>query len=373
MRLADFIETNTEPILAEWIAFAQSCGPAARAMDVDELRDHAVAMLKDMVADLRTPETPAEQKSKSKGESDADESGRDTAAQVHGAGRAESGFTVGEMVSEYRALRASVIRLWTKTNGSFAGDALNDLMRFNEAIDQAIAESITRFTIDLDRSKETFLAILGHDLRTPIGAIITSAQFMLDTGELAEPHLTLTTRIARSARRMNEMVGDLLDLTRTRFGEGIPITRRPMDLGREALNAADEIKAAHPESKVQVNVSGDLSGNWDAGRLGQVLANLLSNAAVHGTPKSMISLTVRGETKDVVIQVHNSGEPIPAAQLPDLFSPFKRLSAEDATGSPLGNLGLGLYIVEQIVTAHGGTITVDSDARGTYFTIRLPR
>jgi signal transduction histidine kinase len=373
VRLADFIETNTEPILAEWVTFAESCGPAAHAMDRAELRDHALAMLKVMIVDLRTPQTPAEQTSKSKGESDADGAGGETAAEVHGSGRAGSGFTVGEMVSEYRALRASVIRLWTKAYGTLVGDDLNDLLRFNEAIDQAIAESIARYTIDLDRSKETFLAVLGHDLRTPIGAIITSTQFMLDTGELLEPHLTLTTRMARSAKRMNKMVGDLLDFTRTQFGGGIPIVRGEMDLGREARDAVDEIKAAYPESKVQLNVSGDLTGNWDCARLSQVLANLLGNAVQHGAPKSMISVTVRGENKEVVLQVHNNGLPIPADEIPGLFSPFKRLAAGDAPRPALASLGLGLYIVEQIVSAHGGTITVDSDTRGTYFTVRLPR
>src|SRR5687767_6376422 len=132
-------------------------------MDVTGLRDHAMAMLKDIVTDLRSPQTADEQTEKSKGTADADDSGTDSAAQIHGAGRADSGFTVGEMVSEYRALRASVIRLWTRANGTLTDGDLDDLMRFNETIDQAIAESITRYTEDLDRSKEMFLAILGHD------------------------------------------------------------------------------------------------------------------------------------------------------------------------------------------------------------------
>src|SRR5688572_16617614 len=113
MRLADFIATNTEPILAEWVAFAATSGPAGEGMDLAGLRDHAHAMLKAIVADLRTPQTEVEQHEKSKGTEDTTQDSPDTAAEVHGAGRAASGFTVGEMVSEYRALRASVIRLWT--------------------------------------------------------------------------------------------------------------------------------------------------------------------------------------------------------------------------------------------------------------------
>ena len=374
MRLADFIEANCEPILVEWVAFAETCGPAASVMDNVALRDHALAMLQVIVADLRTPQTKLEQAEKSKGNAGPTGEEADTAAEVHGAGRAESGFSVGEMVSEYRALRASVIRLWTKVSGTLTGDDLEDLMRFNEAIDQALAESITRYAVDIDRSKEMFVAILGHDLRTPLGAVIMASQFMLDTGELEEPHLTLMTRSARSAKRMNQMVGDLLDFTRSRLGSGVPIARREMDVGKEAQNAVDEIKAANPDSVVKLNASGDLKGHWDCPRLSQVLSNLLSNAVQHGEPTSPISVTLRGETDNVVLQVHNRGATIPASAIGGLFSPFKRLGSADAVASSSGSLGLGLYIVERIVTAHNGSIDVkSSDDAGTFFTVRLPR
>ena len=373
MRLADFIETNCEPILAEWVTFAESSGPAGMTMDPVALRDHAVEILKEIVRDLRTPQTAAEQKEKSEGNADSTPEEPDTPAEVHGAGRAESGFSIGEIISEYRALRASVIRLWTKANGSLTGGDLEDLMRFNEAIDQALAESITRYTQDLDRSKEMFIAILGHDLRTPLGAVIMASQFMLDTGELPEPHLTLTTRIARSSKRMNRMVGELLDFTRSRLGTGVPIVRRDMDLAKEAVQAVDEMSAAHPESVLKCHTSGDLRGEWDCPRISQVMSNLLGNAVQHGSPKSMISLTARGETNEVVLQVHNRGPAIAPADLHGLFGPFKRLNARDdaARGS---SLGLGLYIAERIVSAHGGTIDVQSsDVGGTFFTVRLPR
>jgi signal transduction histidine kinase len=374
MRLADFIEGNTEPILAEWIAFAETCGPAAETMDSTGLRDHAREMLQDIVKDLRTPQTAAEQTEKSKGNAEPATPGIDTAAEVHGAGRAESGFTVGEMVSEYRALRASVIRLWTKANGTLVGHDLEDLMRFNETIDQALAESITRYTQDLDHSKEMFLAILGHDLRTPLGAIATASQYMLDTGELVEPHLTLATRIVRSSKRMNGMVEDLLDFTLSRLGAGVPITRAPMDLGKAVNHSVEEMAAAHPESVLQFDASGELQGDWDCARISQVMANLLGNAVQHGAPKSTISVTVRGEANDVLLRVHNRGAAIPAADIPGLFSPLKRLNSGEVAAAGSNHLGLGLYIAERIVTAHAGTIDVkSSEAEGTTFTVCLPR
>ena len=374
MRLADFIETNIEAILAEWVTFAETCGPAGATLDLTGLRDHAVAMLHNMVADLRTPQTKAEQEHKSTGAADSGaHDDDDTAAEVHGADRAESGFSVGEMVSEYRALRASVIRLWTKACGSLTGDDLEDLTRFNEAIDQALAESITRYTHDIDRSKEMFLAILGHDLRTPLGAVSMASQFMLDNGDLVEPNLSLTTRILRSTRRMNRMVGDLLDFTRSRLGSGVPVSIAPMDLGKEAANAIEEVKASHPESQIELTTSGDLSGKWDCARLGQVMTNLLSNAVQHGSAMTPITVTVHGEPDEVVLRVHNQGPAIPAADLPEIFSPFKRLQSGEAS-SPSSNLGLGVYIVERVVTAHGGKIDVTSTTEdGTMFTVRLPR
>ena len=372
--LADFIESNCDPILAEWVEFAATCGPAGMAMDRAALRDHALEMLKDIVKDLRTPQTDAEQTEKSKGNADSAPGEPDTAAEVHGAGRAESGFTLGEMVAEYRALRASVIRLWTRATGSLTGADLEDLMRFNESIDQALAESTTRYTEDLDRSKEMFVAILGHDLRSPLSAVLMASQFMLETNELKEPHLTLTTRIVRSAKRMNQMVGDLLDFTRSRLGSGIPIVRARMEMAKVAGDAVDEMAAAHPESVVAFRTSGGLWGDWDSARISQLLANLLGNAVQHGAAKSKISVTVTGEPKEVVLRVHNRGPVIPKSDLHGLFSPLKRLKSGNAPPPDSNSLGLGLYIVERIVTAHGGTVDVrSSEDAGTEFAVHLPR
>ena len=374
VRLAEFIESSTESILLEWVAFAKSCGPAAQLMDDAALRDHASEMLRTIVADLRTYQSAAEQSEKSKGNSDSTAADPDTAAEVHGAGRAWSGFSVGEMVSEYRALRASVIRLWIKASSTLAGEDLTDLVRFNEAIDQAIAESITRYTEDLDRSKEMFLAVLGHDLRTPLGAVLMSSQFMLDTGDLIEPHLTLTTRIVRSAARMNAMVDDLLDFTRSQLGSGVPVVRAEMDMAKVVRHAVDELEAARPETLIEMSSSGDVCGAWDEARMSQVLTNLLGNAAQHGTGERPINVQLRGERDSVVIVVHNFGKVIPASEIFGIFSPFKRLKTGELVERDSSNLGLGLFIADRIVKAHSGTIDVTSSAdAGTFFTVRLPR
>jgi len=374
VRLAEFIESNAEPILAEWVAFAKTCGPAAKMMDEAALRDHASEMLKAIVADLRTWQSDAAQAEKSKGNTDSTAADPDTAAEVHGADRAWSGFTIGQMVSEYRALRASVIRLWTRSCGTLSGTDLNELVRFNESIDQSIAESITRYSTDLDHSKEMFLAVLGHDLRTPLGAVLMSSQFMLDTGELVEPNLTLTQRIAHSARRMNEMADDLLDFTRSQLGSGVPVVREQMNMERTLRHAVDEIEAAYPDRTFVMRTSGDAEGEWDSGRMSQVFANLLSNAAQHGAPGSPIGVQLLGERQEVVIIVHNFGDAIPPSEIFGIFSPFKRLRPGSPVSRDASNLGLGLFIADRIVKAHSGSIDVQSTFEdGTSFIVRLPR
>lgn len=375
MRLSEFIDTNRERILIEWEAFAGTLGPASDTMDIAALRDHASEMLTVVAADLNTPQTDSQQHEKSVGQAPADTAEPATPAEEHGADRAVRGFDIGQMVSEYRALRASVVRLWIDAAGTLEPSDLEDLTRFHEAIDQALAESVTRYTLDLDQSKEMFIGILGHDLRTPLSAIITSATFMLDLDELAEPHLTLTTRIASSSRRMQRMVSDLLDLTRSRLGGGIPVRREWMDLTDPLYQVVDEHHAVDPRRSLEVNTSGDLRGQWDGERLSQVLSNLLDNALDHRAQESPVTVNVHGAPYGVTISIHNHGIPIPPDLLPRIFDPMKRRHNGDSRarrGS--SNLGLGLYIAERIVTAHGGRIDVSSTASaGTTFTVSLPR
>ena len=375
MRLADFILANREPILAEWEAFARTCVPAGGPMDVAALRDHADQMLTVIAADLASPQARLAQSEKAKGRA-PDDDDTPTAAEEHGTGRARSGFTIGQMVAEYRALRASVIRLWTTAEGALDVADIEDLTRFNEAIDQSLAESVTRYTQELEDSKEMFLAILGHDLRTPLGAVLTSANFMLETQELKEPSLTLTSRIASSSTRMMHMVGALLDFTRSRLGGGIPVEREPMNMGKVVHDVVEEICAAHPSRTIRIDARGEQDGEWDAARISQALTNLVVNALEHGSDGSLITVETHGEREEVTIAVHNHGPKIPSGRLNGIFNPMKPREAGDeaAAGGPQGNLGLGLYIADRIVSAHQGRIEVEStEEHGTTFIVHLPR
>ncbi len=370
-RLHEFIRDHTEQIISEWETFARAL-PVPVPKDIGTLRDHATEMLKKIARDLEKPETEQEQTDKAKGKADASPTGApSTPAQAHGASRAASGFTIAQMLSELRALRASVIRLWTKQLRDVNATDLRDMIRFNEAIDQAIAESVTQYTEAIGVSKDRFLAILGHDLRTPLGAILMSASFLLETGEFPEPQRTLVTRIASSARRMGQMVSDLLDFTNTQFGDGIPITRADMDVAQLVRDVVAEVASLYPKTAVQVELTGDLRGQWDGARLTQALTNLINNAVQHGAEDAPVHLAAQGTASEVTISVRNEGSVIPEERLGTLFQAGTQ-GASARAGD--GHLGLGLYIVERIVAAHGGSIDVrSSQTERTTFTIHLPR
>lgn len=373
MRLHDFIVTRREEILVEWETFARICAPASSTMDVEGLRDHASEMLMVMAADLETAQGEVEQLEKSRGRGPERTGSGLTAAEEHGAERAQSGFTTEQVVAEYRALRASVLRLWSRERGGLDSADLADLTRFNEAIDQALAESVDEFTTSVDDAKEMFLAILGHDLRNPLGAILISADFMSDTGEM-DP--VLTAQISECAERATNMVGDLLDFTRSRLGGGIPIHRAEVDLRTIVQNVVDEIRTARPETEIHVETGPKQMGQWDAARLRQALTNLVGNAAEHSPPGTTVDVGFRGAEQAVAVMIHNLGDAISADQLDGIFNPMKLKTKphNPASHGPTGNLGLGLYIAERIVQAHGGRIEVESsEARGTTFTVHLKR
>jgi len=222
--------------------------------------------------------------------------------------------------------------------------------------------------VRVEQAREQFIAILGHDLRNPLAAILMGAEIL---GELPEPHRSVVARLVRSGHRIEAMIRDLLDFARGRLGGGIPVVPQPCDLLTVCNEVVEEMKQAHPERAIGFEAVGDLRGDWDPDRVEQLISNLVGNAVAHGT--GPVRVTARDEGDDVVTTVHNQGPAIPSALLPILFEPFTR-PASAADGGPSKGLGLGLYIASEIVHAHGGTLSVVSrDDEGTTFTIRWPR
>lgn len=363
MDLAEFIDAERVTIVAEWETFARSLLPAAGDMSPVALRDHADEILSAIVRDMKSRQTEAEQAEKSKGKGDAQNLGE--MGKVHAALRIEFGFKLGQMVAEYRALRASVLRLWGKKGSDPEGVA-----RFNEAIDEALTEAVERFTVTTEHYRDQSLGILGHDLRNPLSAIIMGSTVLVGSEKLDDRGVSIAARILNSANRMNRMIADLLDLTRTRFGDVIPVGRVPINLEAVCRQVVAEFEGLRPDG-LHFRGEGDLRGEWDSDRIAQVLSNLLRNAIQHGSKSHPISLTAKDNGAEVLLEVHNSGPCIPHGALNTIFEPMVRHTGNDHTNP---GLGLGLYIASQVVLAHGGKLDVTSTkAAGTTFTVHLPR
>jgi len=214
--------------------------------------------------------------------------------------------------------------------------------------------------------KDIYMGVLGHDLRTPLSAILMTARNMLTQSKLSDRDRNSVSRMARSAERMAALIRDILDYTRNQSHGGLPILPRPGDMGEICAVIIDELKLLHPDRVVALHRTGNLKGSWDQERVEQVLSNLLSNALTHG--RGNIQIEVEGVEHAVFVRVHNNGDTIPKEELPLLFEPFRR------AGPNRVGLGLGLYIVRQIMRAHDGAVDVTStDAAGTTFTTRWPR
>lgn len=234
-------------------------------MSARALRNHGPQILQAIVADLATPQTAEEQDAKSRGLAPVAENAPQTAAQTHAVLRAQSGFDIAQLASEYRALRATVLHLWME---ACLPDppATDDMIRFNEAIDQALAESIGFFSAYVDRSRNLFLGMLSHDLRSPLHTIQTTARHLRilgstgDVGDAAE-------RLIRSGARMQQLLDDLIDFNRTELGIGLRVAPRDVDLGEVCAEELDQIRATYTGMEVKLEVAGDCRGTFDAGRI----------------------------------------------------------------------------------------------------------
>jgi len=224
------------------------------------------------------------------------------------------------------------------------------------------------------RLNETFVSAVGHDLKNPLNAIVMSADLLL-SGQPDDRTKKIATRLRSSGRRMAQMIDDLFDLSRARLGAGIPIQAEQTDLGVVVHKVVAELEAAHPTRLITVEQTGNVAGKWDGARLAQVVSNLVANAIRHGALEGLVTVRLIGDGHDgqdngFRLEVHNLGT-IDSAMLPHIFDPFRTGVSKRSRSD---SLGLGLYIVHQIVLAHGGTIDVRStDSEGTTLTIQLPR
>jgi hypothetical protein len=370
-----FIKDNVDALVADWEAFARTL-PAARTMSTLALRDHSREILLAVAADMALPLSDGQRAAQSEAIA-ATPASSGTAAAEHGALRQLAGFDMVQLFAEFRALRASVMAFWQGASGRASGPAaVNDVIRFNEGMDKALAESVHRYSSEVAASRDMFMAVLGHDLRGPLAGINMSVLLLAKPDLPEAARHQAATRIKHASKEMSRLITDLLEYTRTRLGAGIPISRAACDLGPVCEEALESIRAGCPEQPFVEQLSGDLNLHADAPRLQQALSNLLSNAVQHGDRSTPVTLSACGGADAVVLKVSNAGEPIPSDALQAIFEPLVQApnaSAQTHERSKT-SLGLGLFIVREIVLGHGGTVAVESSAEaGTVFTVRLPR
>lgn len=374
MGLSRFISSNTAAIMDEFEAFALEQLPAAASMDLAALRDHAQQVLDAIALDMRQPQTRREQREKSMGHAIKDGSLEDTAAEIHGFQRAAAGFDVKQTASEYRALRASVLRLWLDSEPKLGREEVFEVVRFNEAMDEALAESLLYFANEAARMRNLFLGVLSHELRTPLSTIMASGQSLVVGARLNKEMPGVAERVLRAGRRIGSLLDDLLDYVRSGLGEGIRVSPVRVDMAAVCERIVTELRPTHPTRTIDLAVHGDLGCVCDEQRIAQAVSNLIGNAMRYGDATTPVEVVADGAAPgEVRVTVKNAGAPIPRETCESLFDPLVR-GANAGEGSNGYNLGLGLYIVREIVRAHGGSAEVMSDvASGTVFTLRIPR
>ena len=376
MRFSAFIKDNLDAILEEWDAFARTLFPAGKAISNEELRDHCRAVLVAIAEDMETEQSEEGRAAKAKRMHKQPE-GAETAASSHGAMRQISGFNFVQLVGEFRAMRASVLRFWSRADAAGASrPAAEEIARFNEALDQALAESVERYVADAAESREMFLAVLGHDVRSPLGSIRLATDVLVRPALPEQMRIQVAQRIRRASDIIGRLTTDLLEYARSRLSRGIPIELAKADLRRVCEEALDAVRTSHPEREFVQRLSGDLQVDCDQSRIQQLLSNLLNNAVQHGDTTRPVSLEAVGEADAVVLKITNFGTPIPVDAHDAIFEPLVQLprSQEAPNERARTSLGLGLFIVREIVLGHQGKISVESSAdAGTVFTVELPK
>ncbi|MDN8038803.1 sensor histidine kinase [Burkholderia vietnamiensis] len=369
MDLSEFIAEHREALVHAWAGYALKISQEDTRLSEKQLRNSAGDILAAISADMRTSQSPAEQTAKSRGEGSEQESQFTRVARLHAEDRLSHGFGINDVVAEFRALRATVLRYWETTSPRGAA-AFQQMIRFNEAIDQVLAESIRHYAEHTEHGRDLFTAVLAHDLRSPLGAILNASQALHYDAQLSPASVRSLDFVQRSAKRMNEMIDDMLAFTRTRLGDTLPVSIAQHDITQIIRDAVSEVNASYPNAHIELRCADGLPVNCDAGRICQLIVNLLTNAARYGSGR--IAIEAIGDTDEITVSVFNEGKPIPEEAFPTLFDPLTRGTRSDENGPSTG-MGLGLYICRCIANAHHGTIKVLSGERGTTFTLRMPR
>jgi signal transduction histidine kinase len=375
LRLAALMEKDLAQVLTDWERMVMPYLPPAMNRDSSTLCDGAAEILHGIMLGMNAADNSYEGEPCPPDRPPPDRPLRSGAARqvarTHALRRIELGFNVVQLTHEYSALRVSVLKHWAASADIPCILATDEVTRFNEALDRSLIECVTAFTQEVERKRNLFLAVVGHDLRNPLMAILSSAHGLARRTPDG-PEAAIATRLTRSAASMERLLDDLVDFNRATLGKHLPITIRQADLGEICAREIDGTRSVHADREIRYDGRGDLRGVWDAGRIQQLLSNLLKNALDYGDRDEPVEVRATGRGDEAVLSVHNRGAAIPPATLLHIFEPLTRgKPAQDV--APSANLGLGLFIAQEIARAHGGSIRARSDEHETVFTVHLPR
>lgn len=373
MNLSNFIQSHMDTILAEWDAFARASEPDEGTMSDEALRDHARAMLDDIADEMDLAQSEHERRRKSEGH-EPRRSEKESAASKHGRERHLNDFTLVTLGAEFRALRATVLRLWQPYMEHADASALEQVIRFNEGIDKALAESISAWSNRTNHVRELFLAILGHDLRSPLASVALAGDMLVQPDMSGERVNRLALNVTRAAGVMSNMIDDLMGYASTQLGGNMPHHPESCDLLPALRDAIVDAEATYRGASFQLQAPASLVGCYDRIRLYQMFLNLLVNAARYSKDGCPVVVEASDEADGRLVTITNQGEPIPSASLESIFKPLVQLENAGAHHArPRSSLGLGLYVARKIAERHGGSIVAtSSEAAGTRFSVRLP-
>ena len=397
MRLADFILANVEPILVDWESFARGIWPNRVAADPAELRNEAGDILRATVVDMQSGQTDKQQSEKSKGKSRRDGDGNELtrASSSHGQGRGVSGFELWAVIAEYRALRASVLRLWRESEPVADLSDLDDVTRFNESMDQSLTHAVRSYAEQVDRdrdaltanehaarrdaeaanrAKDLFLATLSHEMRTPLNAIVGWLSILRHQDAQTSHFQEGLKVIERNTMAQVQLIDDLLDVSRIVSGK-LRVDIQPCELadvinaGVNATRTAADARGITLDLRLDPSAS---AASCDSVRIQQVVWNLVSNAIKFTPDGGHVDVALSREASSFQIQVSDTGQGISPDVLPHVFDRFRQ--ADSSMRRRFSGLGLGLSIVKYLVEEHGGTVEATSpgEGKGSTFTVRLP-
>ena len=371
MPLPALIRANLDRLVDEWCAYAADHIAPAKALTRTELENSSEELFTAIADDMCTAETEEERIQKSHGERTGNSLALIDYAQCHANHRAGQGFSLPDMASEFRAVRASVMRL-CGDSAEYGPIPIAQVVRFNASLDEAWTVSLGWFDARLNQSRELFMGVLGHDMRGPLNAMLIGTEVLLMDDALSPMSAQVSARLFSTGKRLNAMLDDLLDFTSTRLGKVLPIALEDGDMGVTVGHGVDELRTRHPLVQITYTTSGDLHGRWDLARIAQIVSNLGGNAIQHGDNTRPVTIQLNGQADDVVLTVHNEGIPITSQALSRIFDPLTRGDIQEHHDLR-GSIGLGLYICREIALSHNGSIDVTSDQGGTTFVVRIAR